>query len=288
MIDGKRVTAWTPFGRRDTVSILHAYMARDHAAGVLDEWLLYLNTDDDQADDLRYGLQLAEEHDWINAITRPADCPRLHPKQRNTGYAYRHLTDPDTAYLRFDDDIVYTHPQAIERLARAAWQNPSLASFAFIWNNAICSYFGQACGVIPREWGEVQPYCMDGMGWANGEFAVKMHRLLLEHIRAGTVDRLFLYQDYAVRLGEQFSVSCFASLGRDYAGLPDGPGVLVPDEEESWHTIHRPRVTGQPNVIIGNALVSHFTFFPQRGVVLGSGVLDEYRELAGKLLASLT
>jgi hypothetical protein len=59
----------------------------------------------------------------------------------------------------------------------------------------------------------------------------------------------------------------------------------VPDEEESWHTIHRTVATGVPNMIIGNALVSHYTFGPQRGTVLPSGVLDRYRELAATINA---
>jgi hypothetical protein len=70
-----------------------------------------------------------------------------------------------------------------------------------------------------------------------------------------------------------------------YAGLPDGSGVLVPDEEESWHTTHQPQVVGTPNILIGNALVSHFTFMPQRPHVLATDILDRYRQLAEKLEA---
>lgn len=284
MIEDKRVVAWTPFGRQVTVSILAEYLKRDHARGLIDEWWLCLNTDPGQDADLAYAVELAATYDWVKLKARPADCVELRPKQRNTGYFYRYMIDPDTIYLRFDDDIVYVHDAAVERLVRAKTQQPdATACFAFIWNNAICSFFAQQCGVIPKEWGDVQPYCMDSVGWANGEFAVRIHRLLLEHIQAGTVAELFLYQDFSVRLGEQFSVSCFASAGADYAALPDGPGVLVPDEEESWHTIHRPRALGQPNVIIGNALVSHYTFYPQRGVVSPTDVLDRYRALAEAL-----
>jgi hypothetical protein len=42
-------------------------------------------------------------------------------------------------------------------------------------------------------------------------------------------------------------------------------------------------VTGQPNILIGNAVVSHFSFFPQRPFLDASGVLDRYRELADKV-----
>lgn len=284
MIDQHRVTTWTPYGRRDTVSILFKYMQRDHARGLVDEWWLASNVDPHgQEADLAYAHELAAAHDWIHVKERPSDCPQLTPKQRNTGYFYRYMVDPQCVYLRFDDDIVYVHEDAIERLVRASLENGALCSFPVIWNNAIVSWYAQQCGRIPVDYGIVGgPFCMDAMGWANGEFAVKIHRLLLDNIEAGTVPGLFLYQDFSIQPGTQFSVSCFASRGGDYAALPT-PGVLVPDEEESWHTIHQPLRTQRPNMLIGNAVVSHYSFFPQRSALAHTDVLDRYRDLADRL-----
>lgn len=283
MIDDKKVVAWTPYGRENTVSILAEYMRRDHQRGVVDEWWLCLNTDPDQVSDLRYAYKLAKENDFIKIKDRPAGIPRLSPKQQNTGAFYRYMTDRDTTFVRFDDDIIYIHPDAIGRLVQAKAEMPhTMCVFPIIWNNAICSWFSQKLGHIPTEYGVVQrPYCMDQVGWADPQFAVRIHRLLLDKIEADTVDELFWYQDYSLQLGQQFSVSCFASAGADYADLQQ-PGVLVPFEEESWHTIHRTRAVGQPNMIIGRALVSHYTFFPQGAVVRATDILDRYRVLAAK------
>ena len=287
MIDGKRVVAFTPYGREVTVSILAEYMRREHERGVLDEWWLCLNTDPDQVKDLIYGYRLASKHPWIKAVNRPDGLPRLTPKQRNTGYFYRYMTDPDTVYVRFDDDIVYLHDDALTRLVRKRIQlsHSTLCTFAHIWNNAICSWYGQQHGVIPLEYGRVeQPFCMDPMGWANGQFAVKIHNLLLDHAETGTAHELYLYQDVPLAPQQQFSVSCFAAVGDVYAGL-ETPGVLVPDEEEHWHTVHGPRKLNLGNVIIGDALVSHLTFMNQRQAVLdpSTGILDRYRKLSVKL-----
>jgi hypothetical protein len=287
VIDGKRVVAFTPYGREVTVSVLAEYMRREHERGILDEWWLCLNTDPDQTADLVYGYRLAKRYPWIKAMKRPAGLPRLTPKQRNTGYFYRYMTDADSVFVRFDDDIVYLHEDALTRLVRKRIQldDSTLAAFAYIWNNAICSWYGQQHGVIPLEYGKVQqPFCMDPMGWANGPFAVKIHHLLLDHAEAGTADRLYLYQDVPLAPQQQFSVSCFATSGGVYAGL-DTPGVLVPDEEEHWHTVHGPKRLGLGNVIIGDALVSHLTFMNQRHAVLDpeTGILDRYRKLATKL-----
>jgi hypothetical protein len=284
VIDGKRVVAWVPYGRARTVSILFEYLRRDHDRGVVDEVWLCLNTDPDQVDDLRYAYTLAKTHPFVRIKDRPVGMPRLHPKQRNTGYFVRYMTDEDTVFIRFDDDIVYVHEDAVERLGRHKTQTPeSVCSFALIWNNSIVSWFLQQAGIIPMDYGHVGgPYCMDSVGWASGQFAVKIHRLLLDHIDAGTTERVFLYQDFPLKVGMQFSVSCFAALGKYYAGLRT-PGVLEPDEEESWHTVHEPRRIGQPNMIVGNALVSHYTFFPQQSAVNASDVLDRYRLLSEKL-----
>lgn len=299
MIDGRRVVAWTPYGRERTVSILERYMARDHARGLVDEWWLCLNTDPaKQVSDLIYAVgpaglvRRAEFAGWCKAVNRPQDgqgreLPRLTPKQRNTGYFYRLMTDPNTVYVRIDDDIVYVHPDAIERLARHAIESAgsTLCSLSLMWNNAIISWFEQQAGVIPREWGKLSRFCMDPIAWADGEFAVKIHNLLLEILESGdpaAAEQVYLHQDMPLMLREQYSVSCFASLGTVYAGLPE-PGVLVPDEEESWHTVHHPARAGLANMIVGNALVSHFTFMHQQREVLASNTLDRYRALAAQI-----
>ncbi|MFJ8935348.1 hypothetical protein ACIRL0_06465 [Streptomyces sp. NPDC102365] len=285
MIDGHKVVVWTPYGRRDTYSVLVQYLRRDVERGLIDEVWAYMNTDPSgQEDDVAYAHELAAQYSWFQLKERPAGVFIHGQKQRNTGYAYRYMTDPDTVYIRMDDDLVYVHEDAVENLTRKRLQMPhATAVFPAIWNNAIVSWFLQQVGVIPKEFGACEPYCMDAMGWANGQFAVDIHRLLLDHIEAGTVSELYTYQDYPIKPGVQFSVSCFASLGSLYQGLPAGPGILVPDEEEHWHTVHQPQVVDSPNILIGNAVVSHFTFFPQRAIVLASDVLDRYRALAEKL-----
>jgi hypothetical protein len=288
MIDNHRVVAWTPYGRVRTYSILIKYLERDVERGLIDEVWAFMNTDPvGQEDDIAYAHELAELFPWFKLKHRPegVDLGNL-PKQRYTGLAYREMVDPGTIYLRLDDDVVYLHEDAIENLVRARIDMPApTAVFPIIINNAICSHFLQLCGKIPMEWGAVGAYCMDPVGWANGPFAVKLHEMLLDHVEAGTVEDLYLYQDFPLQPGTQFSVSCFASLGSMYADLPHGPGILVPDEEESFHTVHQPLATGRPNIIRGNAIVSHFSFFPQHPFLNATDLLDRYRDLADKVVA---
>lgn len=53
-VDGKRVVAFTPYGRELTVSLLKDYMIREHERGIVDEWWLLMNTDEDQVDDVSH------------------------------------------------------------------------------------------------------------------------------------------------------------------------------------------------------------------------------------------
>ncbi len=295
MIESHKVVAWTPYGRQETVSVLGQYMRREHERGLVDEWWLCLNTDADQVDDLRYAYALAGAYPWIKLKERPADRPRRTPKQRNTGYFYEYMTDPGSVFLRLDDDIIYVHPDAVERLVRHRLEAAGgVASFPIMWNNSIISWYAQQAGVIPAPgtvdtldghpytWPAVGgPYCMDPVGWADGRFGVAIHRLALDRIESGEAEKMFLYQDMPLPVGMQFSVSTFASLGKLYQGL-EQPGVLVPYEEEHWHTVHQPQVLGVPNTIVGDALVSHYTFFPQGAVIRQTDVLDRYRALAAR------
>jgi hypothetical protein len=282
MIGGKKVVAWTPYGRESTVSILFDYLRREHERGLVDEYWLYLNTDDNQVSDLAYAYRLAKTHgDWVRIIERPQGLPRLYPKQRNTGYAYRYMADPDAVFFRFDDDIVYVHEDAVENLVRAKIALPgTLACFALMWNNAITSWYAQKLGIIPQSLGKVaSAFCMDEVGWGDGEFAVKIHRLLLGHLDAGTEEKVFFYQNFPLAPRQQFSVSCHVIDGADFCALPQ-PGVLDYPEEEHWITVHRPPLVGKDNVIVGDALVSHYTFYPQREAVLRTDILEQYRRIA--------
>ncbi|GIH26081.1 hypothetical protein Aph01nite_43910 [Acrocarpospora phusangensis] len=287
MIDDRPVIAWTPYGRRRVASILAAYMERDHRAGIIDEWWLYLNTDPDQADDLVYAHELAETYDWVRLVERPAGYPVLTPKQKNTGLFYLGCTDPDAVYVRLDDDIVYLHEAAIPNLVRAklTLADSVLCAFPIIINNAVVSWHLQQQRRIPgpsKGWESVQlPYCMDSVGWASGDFAVKLHEFVLGKIEAGAVEDLYMHHTVTLPDRQQFSVSCFATLGSDYTVL-DPPGYLGA-EEEFWHSVHRPKQAGRSNIIVDTSVVAHWSFYHQHAELDASGLLDRYRKLAASL-----
>lgn len=249
----------------------------------MDEWQLWMNTDPDQVSDVSYADKLAAEHDWITQKYAPATRNLNHKKQYNTRVFFENCVEPNTVYVRFDDDIVYIHEDALATLVKSKLSSSAFVTFPIIWNNAISTWYLQMQGCVPREWGEVQPYCMDPIGWADGPFAEKMHNLLLDHVEAGTVSKLFLYHDVQLPLGQQFSVSCFASLSEEYHNHCTPPGYIEHTDDEAWHSIEMPTRLNRPTAIAGNALVSHYTFYPQRDHIQKTDILDRYRAAAEKL-----
>jgi hypothetical protein len=307
MYRNRYVRAFIPFGRKLTVSVLMPYLVAEHEAGVLDEVMLCLNTGPGQRDDERYAAELAATYPFVNVYGRPGlpstpwpewlpaewadgipsqwSQPRR-PIQLNTGRFFVYMQDPDTIYLRFDDDIVWVHPAAIRRMVdysleqyRGPHDGGVLGVFPLILNNSVCSFHLQQAGVFPMSWGFVQTeHCMDPVGWASPTFAQHLHEMVLEKIASDETEDLYLPHDLHLGPKEQFSVSCFAVPGQEYADLG---GVLDWDEEEHWLTIHRPTTTGRVNIVRGDALVSHYSFFNQRRWLLeNTRVLDDYREFA--------
>lgn len=276
MIEDKKVVVFTPWGRELTASLLYRYLKRDHEAGVVDEWHLWMNTDPEQHEDRAYGYRLAEENDWITTVERPAGQV-LHPKQMNTGRFYSNYKDTkDTIMVRMDDDIVWIEPNAIERLVQYRIENRfPFVCFPLIWNNAVCTYYLQLGEQIPHWWGKTQSnYCMDPLGWADPYFAQNIHNHLLNMIEAGQVDELFMHTSIMLPVGHQFSVSCFAIPSEEYK---DG----VAGEEEAWHTVKQTFELGRPNVIVPNSLISHFSFYHQRNYLLNeTNLLGRYKKLA--------
>lgn len=277
MIRDKKVVVFTPWGREITASILYRYMKRDYIAGVIDEWHLWLNTDPDQVDDLQYAHNLASKETWIKTFKRP-EGEVLWPKQMNTGKFYVYTQEPDTIYVRMDDDIVWVEENAISRLVEQRIDNPfPFVVFPMIWNNAVCSYYLQQGEWMPSWWGKVSNHCMDSLGWSDAHFAENIHNFLLKMIDEDKVDKLFMHTSVQLPVGHQFSVSCFAQFGEEYAKV----GGHLGGEEEGWHTINKPYELGRPNLIVPNALISHFSFYPQREYLLNhTDILERYRELS--------
>lgn len=273
---GHRVVACIPAGRR---RVLEPNLHHLRANPLIDEIQLWLNAR------TRHDIDFIRGQEDCRAILLDSEEPSRRPIQRNTGRFYRHTTDDDTVYIRFDDDIVWHHPDAVRNLVDMRLDNPlPFVVFANIWNNAITSYLQQAEGRLWATMYDGQPlypltkFCMDPMAWENGEFAVRLHNLLLDNI--DEPEQFYLEsQPLYDRTGRplRFSVSCFAWFGHDFAPIVDDLWEL---EEEHFISRTYPMRAGKANWLCGDALVSHYSFHRQRTTLNETDILARYQGLA--------
>lgn len=279
-----RVVAFIPFGRKRTASILLNYL-RLHRR-VVDEVMFWMNTDDDQVGDVEWAHKMAAaDPGFVKLYNFPGEASdRIRPKQMNTGRFYRYTQAPDTIYIRFDDDIAYLDDRYFTNLLDFRLAHPEyLLVFGNIWNNAITSWLHQQIGNVGLDHGIVErAYCMDPVGWQSPVFAEHLHRVLLGHIAMETTSSLF-FDHHDLLDARRFSISNFAFFGSDCAKWGGQTGER---DEEIFLTEGYPRSHGRLNTICGSALVSHYSFFPQRPHLDKTDILDQYREISERRLSS--
>ncbi len=193
---------------------------------------------------------------------------------------FREHSQPDTLYVRFDDDIVYFAPDAVENLVRyrLAHREPLLI-LGNIVNNAVCTHFQQQAGIVPRSFGPVDNFCLDGNGWASGGFARKVHSLFLRDLWRGEWER---WQRVALPIdgSRRFSINVISWMGSDLAMVPEVADGIV--DEEPFLTVTLPRRLGRPSAACSDALFAHYAFYPQRPYLEWTWprLVDHYRAIA--------
>lgn len=275
MYRGFNVIPFIPAGRERTLRHLTTSLLRFQNRPV-DQVYLWRNTKEQS--DLNYidGLK----NDFFKVFPFPDDREFKMPKQLNTGMFYRYTQDPKTIYLRFDDDIVYIDDQYFKNILDFRIDHPEyFVVFGNIWNNAITSYIHQRLGHISPEKGVVESeFCMDEVGWRKPEFAVHIHRILLDKIAQGKTSDLF-FDRWELHNAKRFSVSNFAFFG---GTIPEIDG-----EEESWITEYYTKANNKLNVICGSALCAHFTFmFQRQHILLTTNYLQDYLKIAQDKLSA--
>lgn len=270
-----KVIAVTPAGRSRYLKILLNYVLRDYLQGVIDEWHLWMNTVID--DDIQYCRSLAEKFNFIKLVE--AD-PEITITEGKHGYSiyqfYRNCVDENTVYVRLDDDIVFIEENAIKKLVDFRIENPGyFLVFANIINNAICSHLHQRFGMLPSYDGRLVGYhCLDPLAWETPEFAEYVHRVFLNHYLNNNLEG-YKFNRWELYMLERYSINCFAFFGKDFAEF----GGRVGEDEEFWLSQIKPEAIGRANVICGQSLVSHFSFFTQREFLDQTDLLEQYVKL---------
>lgn len=259
-----------PAGRKKYMEVMLPHILKQR--GFIDELRIWCNTKNQY--DLEYINQIASlNQDFITVEHLPPNTDKL-GEVWAIHHFFKNTVDPNTIYLRIDDDIVWAEKDFFKKIYKFRLENPQyFLVYGNIVNNAVCDHFCQKNGVY-----EPEPHygfnCTDDNGWNNATLAETKHRKLIENIKNNQLERyrfpLVVLENY-----ERVSINCICWFGSEFAKF-DG---ILGGYEETWLSTDKPREIGVPNCIFGDALCSHFSFYTQREHMDKTDILDEYRLL---------
>lgn len=198
---------------------------------------------------------------------------------------YSSAAEEDRVYLKLDDDVIWLENGGIDRVFEFREAHPEYFLVSpLVINNGVGGYLLlDKLGLSPEDAAAVREEIEHQLGWSqitwykNCHFAVKSHRLLLDAARTGQVEELHS-KNFVFGEPTRFSINAISWFGSAMKR------VLPFDDDEQFLTKECPAHLNQPNCIIGDVIFSHFAFGPQFHGVMSSGILDEYRKLAGMSL----
>jgi hypothetical protein len=293
MIDGQKIIAFTPVGRKRYMDLLAAHVKREHDAGHIDEWLLFNNAY--VKEDSTYCDQLAAQWPWVkvlrvgNLSAAPGSDKFTWSRPEHIADFYKLMTEGDgVIYVRLDDDVVYIDENCIPALVKYRLENPKpFLVFPTIVNNVRTSFHMQEQGIVAKEWGIRNEMC-DDVAWKHSDYIFQLHMKALKAIEEGNlVDTFALntqtFDDPAtVPEGDiweagHISINAFAIFGKDMLECK------VAKDEEGYLSLWRPKELNRPNARAGEAVLIHFAYHTQTDFMDKTGVLNDYVKLAPPL-----
>jgi hypothetical protein len=197
---------------------------------------------------------------------------------------YAGCQDHETIYIKADDDVIWWHPLAIQRLLDLRIDDPRpFVISANVVNNGLCSHLHQANGAIDDRFGKIKFDSSDRVAYKNIQFCAYLHNAFLGAAEVGETSTFYFATRTLVDYN-YFSINCFAFFGKDWDELGD---QLVPHGgDEGWISQIHPRNLKRPVKICGNALVVHYAFCTQRdqGIDKRTDLLDRYDALSKRVL----
>lgn len=294
-----RVVTVTPAGRTRNLQVLIPYLLRNR--GLASEHHFWVNTvNEDDIDTIRRAC--GAYPDYFRCVPLPFGVPAGPPTIQRF-YTLKEYCDPETVFVRIDDDICWMARDCLYELVKFRIDNPEyFIVYPNIINNAVCAFLHQRAGLLPHD-GEItcDGRCA-GNAWSDERFTRLQHEMLIQRIESGDTDvyrRAFdrwllldVEQDHRWREDEppwcepgRCSVNVISWLGADFEPVrqaAEARSEALADEER-FLAYDYPRASGRRNCIVGSALAAHFSFISQAHFMYDSGILERYRDLSRRI-----
>lgn len=258
----------TPAGRKRYLEVLLKNLL--NLKDEFDSWEIWLNTENEE--DIKYIENIEKIHDFIEI--RRSSIPINGSLSIHQFFKY--CIDPQSLYLRLDDDIVFIKENSIRRIFEE--RNKSSNHFLLygnVFNNVLMSHLQQRIGNIPLDFGNYAYHPLDINGWQDGHKAEKLHRIFFDLYREKNINKLNL-PDWIFKDFEWVSINVICWRGEEFNKFS---GIVDPDEER-WLTMMKTKELQNPNKIVGDTLFVHYAYYPQREIVDSTDILSLYQKIS--------
>lgn len=260
----------TPAGRQKNLEVLFLNLSKNKQE--FDEWHIWCNTN--IYEDIDYMNFIAESCEWITVKTINQEITDLW--QTISAFMKTHSINEGCLYLRLDDDICFIEPGAISKVFETRKNNnSSLLVYGNILNNSVIQYHQQQNGLF-NDFPEFGYDCMHEGTWAFGQHAERLHNLFFEKLEENNL-KYFYIDDYIEKAFVRTSVNVIS-----YRGDMNNLYMDIDADEEEFLSRKRPVEIDVPNIVVGNALFVHYSFYPQKEYLDQTDILDRYRRLVAQ------
>lgn len=257
----------TPAGRKKYLNLLVPRIVNDPS---ISEWHLWDNcrTEDDRA----YIQALAKQHQKIKIIREE----RVDGSNSSINSFYKFASNLDAFYFKVDDDVLYIKPGTFDRI----YQTALATKDDFVWwsavvvNNAICSWilkYKSRINILQN----ISAQANDLVGWRSPYFANSLHSFFLNELKNENLSAFEVGNTEIA--GGRFSINFIGFFGSEVSKDVAQFCPLGVDDEE-WISAVLPCLRGKKGLVVGDTLVSHFSYFTQERYLLRSGMLERYYE----------
>lgn len=263
MKSGYKVVVNTAAGRRRYMQYLIPFIV---SSKIVDRYDIWVNTHN--VADIEFFKMCAEKYPVINLVWQPDGVVN---GIASINAFYKQCCEPKTIYFKLDDDIVWMEPNLIEKMVdfRIANSQYFLVS-PLVINNSLSTYLLQVSNKIEL----IQYFNSNASSlvlWKSGKFAADLHKWFLAgYLLTNKYKDLYLGKK---EMGMcRFSINSILWFGDDLKKIN---GIVPGDDEEFMSCIY-PSILGRANAWNGDAIISHFAFYPQRDELDKMKILEQY------------
>lgn len=257
-----KIVCVTPAGRRRYMQYLIPQIV---ACNIVDRYDIWVNTMNKE--DIFFFQMLANQYAKIRLVYQPEGVIN---GNLSINAFWKLCDEIDAIYVRLDDDIVWIEPSFFEKIVNFRIEHPEYFLVApLVINNALSTYILQVNDKI-----KLNTYygasCTHPILWKSGDFAYQLHDWFIEnYLKPLKYSELYCP---STPIGiNRFSINSVCWFGRQMTQF-----ASVKGDEEEYVSVLRPTQLGLSNCIVGDVLIAHFAFFPQRKALDKGNILNRY------------